>query len=320
VVVDPSTPTLALVSLKGAPALSCPVSVDFSFPWGAQTLSLAALPADSSVCYVQAALAGAAVDNLPAYDGASMNVTIGADTSALTLRTGRITAGLGGRVREASSTAEVRVSAGVFPADAVITIAPEGFDDGWGSALVRQGYASLGAGRDITASPAVGFTSATLSLPFDAALIPAGQSVQMARIAYFDAFRGTWQLLNTTVVGGNLEAPVIHFSFYKPVLVVPAVGLRQAYAYPNPAVPPAAPRLRAYLGVVDQVEIAIFDQAGDDVHHATLGGTPSGFDNGEYYYEYEWTSAKASGAYFAVIHGKGAKGLVKARASFAVAR
>ena len=60
---------------------------------------------------------------------------------------------------------------------------------------------------------------------------------------------------------------------------------------------------------------------GELVHSAALGGAPTGILDNEYYYDYTWSARKASGLYFAVIHGKMADGtIVKARAKFAVIR
>jgi hypothetical protein len=50
-----------------------------------------------------------------------------------------------------------------------------------------------------------------------------------------------------------------------------------------------------------------------------LTGTPTGIFNGQYYYDYKWTVRKASGVYFAVIHGKAPDGtIIKARIKLAV--
>jgi hypothetical protein len=71
---------------------------------------------------------------------------------------------------------------------------------------------------------------------------------------------------------------------------------------------------------VDAVEITVFDLSGKAVHSARLPGPPTGLLNGQYYFDYTWKGPKASGMYFAVIHGKTGQGLVRARAKFAVVR
>jgi hypothetical protein len=99
----------------------------------------------------------------------------------------------------------------------------------------------------------------------------------------------------------------------------PTPGLREAYAFPNPA-KGVDLTIRAKLGLVDTVEITIFDASGRAVHSATMDGASATIVNGEYCYDYAWTGNKASGIYYAVIHGKAGGKTVKARAAFAVIR
>lgn len=94
-------------------------------------------------------------------------------------------------------------------------------------------------------------------------------------------------------------------------------GLKAAYAFPNPAVG-ADPVIRAMMGGVDSVEITIFDQAGRVVHTARTSQTSS--VRGETAFEYRWAGEKASGVYYAVIHGKKGDETIRARAKFAVLR
>jgi hypothetical protein len=97
----------------------------------------------------------------------------------------------------------------------------------------------------------------------------------------------------------------------------PPPGLKEAYCYPNPAVG-RDPVIRAMMGTVDSVEVTIFDQAGKAVHSGRA--TNSVNVNGETAYEYPWTGEKATGIYYAVIHGKKGDQTVRARAKFAVIR
>jgi hypothetical protein len=99
----------------------------------------------------------------------------------------------------------------------------------------------------------------------------------------------------------------------------PTPGLREAFAFPNPA-KGVDPVIRAKLGLVDEVEITIFDAAGRAVHSATMDGASATVVNGDYCYDYAWTGNKASGIYYAVIHGKAGGKTIKARAAFAVVK
>jgi len=67
------------------------------------------------------------------------------------------------------------------------------------------------------------------------------------------------------------------------------------------------------------VQITLFNSTGQFVDSATLSGPPTGTINGQSYYDYTWTARKASGTYYAVIHGHAVDGsVVKTRVKFAV--
>jgi len=95
--------------------------------------------------------------------------------------------------------------------------------------------------------------------------------------------------------------------------------LKEVFVFPNPAITPEHPTIRAILGRVDRVEITIYDITGQIMHSTTLGGETTGIANGEYYYDYTWSEPKASGIYYAVIHGKDADGsIIRGKTKFAV--
>jgi hypothetical protein len=95
----------------------------------------------------------------------------------------------------------------------------------------------------------------------------------------------------------------------------PPAGLMEAYCFPNPAVG-VDPVIRAFMGGVDAVEVTVFDQAGRAVHSGRT--TFTRVVDGETAYEYVWTGEKATGIYYAVIHGKKGDETVRARVKFAV--
>jgi len=89
--------------------------------------------------------------------------------------------------------------------------------------------------------------------------------------------------------------------------------------FPNPAVAPNSPTIRACLGTVDSAEFTIFDIAGRLVGSASVPGASSKMINGQYCYDYPWVDGKASGVYFYVVHGKAADGtIVRGKGKFAV--
>jgi hypothetical protein len=122
---------------------------------------------------------------------------------------------------------------------------------------------------------------------------------------------------NVNANGGESEAKVTFDATGNPV-VIPGggliAGLKDAYVYPNPAAG-KDPIIHAELGDVESAEVTIFNSAGRLVKSEAVAVT-AGAAGG-----YAWTEAKASGTYYAVIHGKTAAGkTVRARAKFAVMR
>ena len=103
-----------------------------------------------------------------------------------------------------------------------------------------------------------------------------------------------------------------------------ACRLNAALVYPNPAVAPADPVIRVCPGIADSISVTVFNAAGMAVHSSTQFDGPtvpvSGEGSGQFCYEHVWTGSKASGAYYAVVHAKGAGTTVKTRLKFAVVK
>jgi hypothetical protein len=99
-----------------------------------------------------------------------------------------------------------------------------------------------------------------------------------------------------------------------------SVTMVETAAFPNPAVG-VDPTIRAFVGDADALEITIYDAAGSVVHSDRVTGGPTGTAaNGQPYYDYVWTGKKASGVYYAVIHGKTGGTIVRSRVKFAVVK
>ncbi|MBI4376283.1 MAG: VCBS repeat-containing protein [Elusimicrobia bacterium] len=258
-------------------------------------------------------------------DGRLMSVTVG-DARFDGIGDIRLDPAIGGMILESSGAARVIVPPGGMTHEARITIHPEPPDTSGAraAALARHDLKSLGPGRDIIFASSGSFNRGWLQLPFDAAMAANSPVPGRVGVAYYDFATGRWHANgDATVIGDVVQVPVTHFSLYAPVLILPssAPGLRDCLVFPNPAVAGAVPTVRAFLGVVESVEITIFDMSGRKVHSGALHGSPTGVIDGQYYYDYPWSGQKASGVYLAVIHGKAGGGeLVKARARFAVIR
>jgi DNA-binding beta-propeller fold protein YncE len=80
-------------------------------------------------------------------------------------------------------------------------------------------------------------------------------------------------------------------------------GLRNAYAYPNPA-QGVSPVFRVEVGAADRLLLQVFDVSGSLVHEASLDRPPELVGNA-YVYEYRWdASAVASGVYLVSVRAQ----------------
>lgn len=100
-------------------------------------------------------------------------------------------------------------------------------------------------------------------------------------------------------------------------------GLRDIYAFPNPAVGGQRPVIHAAVGVADRVTIRIYDIAGQPVHEATVDA-PQVIDDGggpQYAYEYPWGGHIPSGVYlYSVTAEKAGNAPIKRIGKLAVVR
>ena len=333
---DPLNPDTARLGLETA---------DPAFPNGPTVTASIQLPSGTkSATLTRISTAPATYDlglpgvNFSSSDFFSLNgtlptVTVGTQTFTAMGLGGGVTPIMGGRIQEANGAAQVTVLPGNLTQEAQIAInpMPVGFytqASGASSAASRQNLKLLDAGRDVVMATSGTLSTAMLTLPFDATLLPPGRTLADVRIAYFNANTGQWEIQgNASVVGGVVSVQVLHFSPYAPIVVMAsaAPGLNAAVVYPNPAVSPADPTIRVCPGIVDSVDITVFDVSGRVVHSATIAGSASftplaGEGTGQFCYEHVWTGSKASGIYHAVVHAKGGGTTVKARLGFAVVR
>ena len=333
---DPINPDTARLGLETAdPAFpNAPtVTASIQLPSGMKTATLTRI-STAPVTY-DLGLPGVSFSSADFFslNGALPSVTVGTQTFTAMGLGGAVTPTIGGRILEPNGAAQVTVLPGGLTQEAQIVInpMPAGFYAAASAASAAssgQNLKLLDSGRDIVMATSGTLTGALLALPFDAALIPAGHTLADVRIAYFNAGTGHWEIQgNASVAGGVVSAHVLHFSPYAPVVVMAsaAPGLNAAVVYPNPVVPPADPTIRVCPGIVDSVDITIFDVSGRVVHSATIAGSASftpaaGEGAGQFCYEHVWTGSKASGVYHAVVHAKAGGTTVKARLSFAVVR
>ena len=99
-----------------------------------------------------------------------------------------------------------------------------------------------------------------------------------------------------------------------------SVTTAETAVFPNPSVG-VNPTIRAFVGDADELEITIYDAAGSVVHSDRVTGGPTGTaSDGRPYYDYVWMGKKASGVYYAVIHGKKGGAVIRGRVKFAVVR
>ncbi len=315
------------VSAPNFPRKLASLQLQLPAPSGVKGVALQQSPGDPWLYSARVAGSLFSAQDFTALATSSFSITIGTRTFTIRGQPGRIEPSLGGVVVESmGGGASVIVPADGVTHSAQITInaLPPDVNGRRATAMTRQNLRSLGAGRDIVMVSSGVLKGATLTLPIDPSLLPKGVTMAQARIAYFNA-TGAWEIQqNVRVVGNALQTDVSHFSPYQPVVLMPSsvAGLRDSYAYPNPAVGGQEPTIRASLGLVDSVEITIFDVAGKQIFSDSMSGAAAGVTSaGDYYYDYAWTGHKASGVYYAVIHGKKSDGtIVRARTKFIVVR
>ncbi len=308
------------------------ITAQITFPSGIQNLGMSLSPGPPLSYFVSLPTLSFNAQDFFAPGPSSTTIVIGTQTFTGEFEPREIDPNFGGAVID-SSGAEVLINSGQISAPAEITINsdPPDINGARAAALTKDDLSSLGSGRDIIMLTTGTLSSAQLTLPYQPALIPSPLTSSRAVIAYFNTQSGNWEVMPQTAVNSNnsLTATVTHFSIYKPALALPtsSPGLIGAYVFPNPAVTPNDPTIRVCMGIVNSVGITIFDITGRAVHSATLNNSPyilSGTNtpcNTQYTYDYTWTGNKASGVYFAVIHGHPASGhIVKARVKFAVVR
>jgi len=219
------------------------------------------------------------------------------------------------------SLAAVSVPAGALAQDTEITLNPGA------SLFAADRAATLGAGGQASAGQPIAFgpegttfaTPATITLPYDPALVPPGQAAAVT-VAYYDPLAKTWTPLLTTVdpVNHAVSAQVSHFSLYQPLIPAFTVlagadttfGLKAAYAFPNPVRGTRLVTIRIQPGLADSVEVHVYDVTGRKVYGSSafaLNGGLTGLDDGnglgaQLTYDNVWDiSGIGSGVYTFVI-------------------
>jgi hypothetical protein len=127
----------------------------------------------------------------------------------------------------------------------------------------------------------------------------AGVRLYADRAAVDAGIPGSFEGVEALEAGGSLSAAAAG--------VDAAFKLGEVYAFPNPAVAGAKPRIHVEVGIADSVNIEIYDVAGRRVGGASLGGTPPVVDDGtgpSYAYEYTWDGRIASGVYLYVVRAE----------------
>jgi hypothetical protein len=311
-VIDPTFPSGASVTFAvGMPSGST------------KTVNMAVMPWNPTGFYAVLPLSAFSAIDVAAFDGAALTVGDGAHTFAATGQRGVVEDQIGGLVSESSGTAQLLVLPGGVPLETQISLTTAAADAGQTAALARGSMTLMETPR-LLAMSNPGTIAATLTLPFDSAMMPQALMASAPVIAVYNSTTSAWFPINpSAIVGAMVSASVTQAGLYAPVVVqaVSTPGLQDVYVYPNPAVAPQTPIIRAEVGLVDSVEVTIFDVAGKVVNSGKVSGAPTGTFNGVFYYDYPWTGAKASGVYFAVVHAKAPDGtIIRGRVKFAVVR
>ena len=104
----------------------------------------------------------------------------------------------------------------------------------------------------------------------------------------------------------------------------PSFAERDIYAFPNPARAGSDPIIHVEVGVAEQVDINVYDMAGDLVSQRTLSGAPGvvarGGQGAQYAYEQTIDGHLPTGVYLYTIHAKFNGQSIKKVGRFAVVR
>ena len=121
-----------------------------------------------------------------------------------------------------------------------------------------------------------------------------------------DMGTGIGALGTALLLSPQLEAaPLIDGSF----------GLREAFAFPNPA--HANPTIRVKVGLADEVKIRIYNEAAEKVEEGLLN--QASVEGNEYAYDYH-VSGLASGVYLYFVEAKKDGEVVRTRGKLAIIR
>jgi hypothetical protein len=316
-----SVDTAAAPNFPSAPTLT----LSATLPSGSSlTVSVAQMAGSPNVFFAVLPYGNFAPADFTSLDGTTLTVGAGTQTFVAEGQAGVVEPGLGGVVQDSSGTAQLLVLPNGVAQETQLAMTPATLSLGQTTALTQAGFALAAAPITISVLNSGSMGAATLTLLVNTLSIAQSVSPAAPQIAVYNSTSGVWSLLaGASVSGDAVTASVSQSGLYAPVVVqaVSTPGLQDVYVYPNPAVAPLDPVVRAEVGVVNSVEVTIFDAAGKVVNSGSVSGAPTGTFNGVFYYDYPWTGAKASGVYFAVVHAKAPDGtIIRAKAKFAVVR
>lgn len=233
------------------------------------------------------------------------DVTLSAFTQTVLVAVATVTAGSSGflAINMTAGAATVSIPAGAFTADTVVTLQTAGAVPGT-TASAAATLQATGVAIEMTESPSARPAKPVLlSIPYEDADV-AGMDPTRLILARFDTTRNLWVPLASSPdpAGKRVAATTNHLSIFQIMQSVPASGLSDAKAFPNPLRPalghtsmtfsllPAATRLRIYTYSGERVRELTTDSSGI----ASWDGTN---DSG---------GQAASGVYFVYTQGAGA--------------
>ncbi|MFA6004705.1 MAG: fibronectin type III domain-containing protein, partial [Elusimicrobiota bacterium] len=202
----PTTAILTVTTEDTAFPSAASLSAQISMPSGVKSVTMTRMSGLPLRYYCNISSATFSSADFQALEGADVTVTAAGQAFLADGQSGGIEPELGGLVKEPMGLAQVVVPPSGVSQSATIDIAPEPTDLSQqlaADALKRQGLVSLGAGRDIVMTSSGTLNSATLVLPFDPSLLPAGRDLSNVRIAYFNPATNAWELQEAAVVWGN---------------------------------------------------------------------------------------------------------------------
>ncbi|OGR44564.1 MAG: hypothetical protein A2X35_00440 [Elusimicrobia bacterium GWA2_61_42] len=238
--------------------------------------------------------------------------------------------------RKGAGGVKVNIPKGAFKgnADLLLTAAPEDTDavaapekEKRSKGMKTRGLAAASESFEFGPHGEAFAKPVTISLPYNAAGLPAGADENNLKVAYWNQAAGEWEVLPSVVSKADklVSADVAHFSVYQvvseavPTAAPQAFALGEVYVFPNPALAGARPKLHIAASAGDKAAVKVYSVSGRLVYETNYAGAPAPVA-GAQAYELELAGEFTSGIYYYLAEVSSGAAKLKKSGKFAVVR